>query len=76
MTFEEFQKSIEKQKEKANKYCWYFLIETLYGEINPDETRINVAKYLMDRFEGKAIQKQEIEAKGLPVVLEVKKQNE
>lgn len=55
--FGEFASNIEREKEKAHQMAWFVLSTVFDGEIKWTKEQIDVAKYLIDRREGKAAQK-------------------
>ena len=73
MTTEEFFKDIERQKEKAYGNAYLLLVETLEGKKVPDRTLVDIAKYIIDRRDGKPIQKQQFsgDKEGLPILIKI-----
>lgn len=73
MTFEEFCQDIEAQKQRMRNQAWFFLNAALIGK-DISKIQMEAVKEVLDRTEGKAVQKQVISGEGnLPILIKVVK---
>ena len=70
MTTAEFLEDIDNEKTKAYNNAYFMLASAMQTQTAPDRILVDIAKYIIDRKDGKPAMKQELTGKdGTPLII-------